>query len=445
MTKFHKLFISKTFALLLTLLLFHGPYPYGNAYEGVVNIDANLAEALKDFQTGLYEQAAEKLEQLLPLIPHSEPVLKATAYLVLGASYEKLKKEEIAGTYYRQLKKMRDDGQIDRVPEVSGVEPESLPAYRGVFEEKSLIEFKNPVAVSEIMEKNIVHAPRKSIEQKNREKKKKKFPWLIAIGAVVIVGTAAVLLLTSKSGDPIENPDIVWVHIPAGEFLMGDSFNEGDPDELPVHEVYLDSYYISRYEVTYDQYILFCDDTGRERPTPPNAVYGDPYASGTYPVAGITWYDANEFCQWLSVRTGESVRLPTEAQWEKAARGSNPYRYPWGDNPPDCTLANYSDCGEDYLPAALIRPVGSCNSGASPYSIPNMAGNVSEWCRDYYSSSYYSNSVERNPYGPSGGTTRVVRGGNIQSRADGLRTAKRSFLEPGSSKGYIGFRVVKED
>lgn len=442
MTKFNKLFISKVFALLLTLLFFHGPYPYGNAYGEVVNVDENIVEALQDFHNGLYEAAAERLEQLLPLIPPNEPVQKAMVYLVLGAGYEKSKKKETAGTYYRQLKKMLADGQIDQVPVVPGVEPDVLPVYREIFEETSLIEFKKPVAVSEIMNKNVVQAPRKSIEQKNREKKKKKFPWLIAVGAVVIIGTAAVLLLKSKSGDPIENPDVVWVHIPAGEFLMGDSFNEGDPDELPVHKVNLDSYYISRYEVTYNQYILFCDDTGRKRPTPFND--GGPYPSGNYPAAGISWHEANEFCKWFSARTGENIKLPTEAQWEKAARGSNPYRYPWGDTPPDCTLANYFECGDGNFPA-ILRPVGSCSSGVSPYTISNMAGNVSEWCRDLYSSSYYSESTPKNPYGPRMGSTRVVRGGNVKSPADGLRTADRSFLEPGSSKGYIGFRIVKEE
>jgi formylglycine-generating enzyme required for sulfatase activity len=446
MTKVHKLFISKIFALLLTVLLFHGPYPYGSAgNDADMSIDEHFAAALKDYQGGLYEAAAEKFEQILPLIPNGEPELKAKACLALGACYEKSGKKEKAATYYRQLKIMNDNGQIDEVPVVPGIDPESLPGYRKLFAETSLVQFDRPVAVSEIMNNNVVHAPRKSIDQKAKEKRKKKFPWLIAIGAVVIIGTAAVLLLTSKKNKPLENPDIEWIYIPAGEFLMGDGFNEGDPDELPQHVVDLDDYYISRHETTYNQYIIFCDDTGRKRPAPTNTAIGDPYKSGIYPVGGISWNEAWAFCQWLSARTGDTIRLPTEAQWEKAARGGDQDRYPWGNEPPDCTLANYFECGETrYIPAGL-RPVDSCHAGVSPYGISNMAGNVSEWCRDWYGASYYSESLRKNPLGPASGSGRVVRGGDITSNAGGLRTANRDFLAPGSTKGHIGFRVVKEN
>jgi formylglycine-generating enzyme required for sulfatase activity len=432
MTKIHKLFISKIFALLLTVLLFHGPYPYGSAgTDADMSIDERFSAALKDYQGGFYEAAAEKFEQILPLIPNGEPELKAKACFALGACYEKSGKKEKAATYYRQLKTMSDNGQIDEVPAVPGIDPESLPGYRKFFAETSLVQFDRPVAVSEIMNNNVVHAPRKSIDQKAKEKRRKKFPWLIAIGAVVIIGTAAVLLLTQKGKDkPLDLPEIEWVKIPAGEFLMGDNYKEGDVDELPVHRVNLSEYHISEFEITCSQYAKFCKATVREWPYNFSHTWDEP-------VTAVPWNEAKAFCDWLSKETGEKIDLPTEAQWEKAARGGKQYRYPWGNDPLDRSLVNYD--------MNLSEPVGSYSGDVSPYGLFDMGGNAAEWCRDWYGASYYSTSPGQNPIGPASGSFRVIRGGDYSSGIAGTRTAKRRFKAPIYIASSLGFRIVKEN
>ncbi|TES92891.1 MAG: hypothetical protein E3J87_03715 [Candidatus Cloacimonadota bacterium] len=168
----------------------------------------------------------------------------------------------------------------------------------------------------------------------------------------------------------ISFPEIEWVQVPAGYFEMGDNFNEGAGHELPVHTVYLDTYYMSKYEVTFEQYDAFCDVTGRSKPSDYD------WGRGDRPVIWVSWNDTKAFCDWLSARTGENIHLPTEAQWEKAARGTDQRRFPWGDRSPDSSLANY---GENNM---KTMPVGSYPLGVSPYGIHDMAGNVHEWCSD---------------------------------------------------------------
>jgi len=222
---------------------------------------------------------------------------------------------------------------------------------------------------------------------------------------------------------------IGWIDIPAGEFQMGDNFNEGTPHQRPVHTVYLDAYKISRYELTFDQYDRFCDDTGRSKP-------GDHWGRGNQAVINVSWNDAKAFCDWLSQKTGKDIHLPTEAQWEKAARGTDQRRYPWGNSSPDCSKANYKPCGTG------TKPVGSHPLGVSPYGVHDMAGNVIEWCSDWYSSDYYSNSPSNNPTGPSSGTNRVRRGGHFATPADYLCSSGRDHGNPSDSASALGFRLA---
>jgi formylglycine-generating enzyme required for sulfatase activity len=266
--------------------------------------------------------------------------------------------------------------------------------------------------------------------------KKKKFPWLIVAGLVVAGGVAAFLLMGKKGKDtpPAVNiPKIDWIQISAGSFKMGDNFNEGDSDERPVHTVYLDTYYISKYEVTFEQYDLFCEATGRAKP---KDFYN--WGRGSRPVIDVSWEDAKAFCDWLKSKTGENVHLPTEAQWEKAARGTDQRRYTWGNGAPTSSLANY------YKNVGKTMPVGSYPSGVSPYGVHDMAGNVWEWCQDWYDANYYSSSPGSNPQGPSSGSARVIRGGGWNSVADYIRSAKRDSLSPSGSTIYFGFRLCKE-
>lgn len=430
MARFNKLFIAKVFAVLLAFLLIQGPASYGDNK----NINHRFNSALDEYKKGLFEKAAVHLEAILNLKERVEISTKAKVYLLLGACYEKTGQEEKAKECFLELKTMLAGGVIVEAPEVPGIDPAALSQYRHVFEEGSFIKFKEPVEVSEVLQKKVVHAPRKSKEQKEKEKKKKKFPWLIAIGAVVIIGTAVVILLSNISKDKIWLPEVEWIRIPAGDFLMGDNFNEGEADELPVHRVYLDEYYISKYVVTREYYMMFCEATGNFYPYPPRSI--------CLPAIERSWIEAKAFCDWLSQKTGQVIRLPTEAEWEKAARGTDQRRYPWGNEPPDNDKASFSsDCnyysigcvGEAYRPA-----------GESPYGVRGMAGGAAEWCLDWYSSSYYSISPEKNPVGPSSGSFRVVRGGSHCDSAWGIRSARRDFLDPNRKSIEISFRMVKE-
>jgi hypothetical protein len=164
MAKFHKLFISKLFALLLTILLFHGPYTYRN-YGGT---DNTFTTALEEYRAGSYKTAAAKLEFILSFKEEGTPESKAKVYLLLGACCEKSGEKEKAKNCFVDLKKILDEGLIDRVPAIAGVDTTSLSKYREAFAEESFFSHKKPTAVSEMMRKNVVQAPRKTIEEKEK-------------------------------------------------------------------------------------------------------------------------------------------------------------------------------------------------------------------------------------------------------------------------------------
>ncbi len=214
--------------------------------------------------------------------------------------------------------------------------------------------------------------------------------------------------------------------------MMGDNFNEGYSNELPVHTVYLDSYWISRYEVTFDQYDAFCDATGRIKPDDRS------WGRGSRPVINVSWHDAKAFCDWMSQLTGENIHLPTEAQWEKAAKGYIQRRFPWGDTDPTCSNANYFGC------QGKTVPVGSYYLGRSLYGVHDMAGNVLEWCSDWYGEDYYSYSPGTNPKGPPTGIGRVARGGSWADYAQNCRCAIRFHGPPESWGSILGFRLAKD-
>ncbi len=245
--------------------------------------------------------------------------------------------------------------------------------------------------------------------------------------------------------------------VPAGAFTMGDTFGDGDSREGPAHAVTLDAYYIAKFEVTNGDWKKFLNDPGYndtklwpggyvvpkdQSPYWTQAINhgGATEGSDKYPVLGMNWDAATAYCHWLSAKTGKKYRLPTEAEWEKAARGTDKRRFPWG-NTIDYEHANYAgaqkfDTGKE---------VGSYPKGASPYGVMDMAGNVMEWCSDWYQRDYYKESPKKNPKGPEKGAYRVMRGGSFFFESKDLRTYARSGGWPSlQAWRMLGMRVVRE-
>jgi len=228
--------------------------------------------------------------------------------------------------------------------------------------------------------------------------------------------------------------------IPAGEFEMGDYFSEGQADELPVHTVYLDGFYMDIYEVTNSMYRKFMEATGHRKPE----FFNPDLSSPNHPVVGVSWRDATAYAQWAG------KRLPTEAEWEKAARGGLAgVRYPWG-NSITHDDANYEGVGRRDR-WEFTAPVGSF--AANDYGLYDMAGNVWELCLDEFSTDFYTRTQKNNP--TAGGsikfltnnfasieTARMLRGGGWHSIPDDTRVANRLCTDPPNRGSNIGFRCV---
>ncbi len=271
--------------------------------------------------------------------------------------------------------------------------------------------------------------------------------------------------LTGRRGNLSENSPASEVNvppnmvkIPGGWFYMGDSFGEGDDDEQPVHQVYVNDFYLGQYEVTFAEYDAFCQATGRVKPSDQN------WGRQDRPVIFVSWYDAVEYCNWRSQREGltpcysgsgdnitcnfsaNGYRLPTEAEWEYAAReGGQKVRFGNGKNIADPLEINFNGSTKnDYSVAGVYRawttPVGSFSPNR--LKLYDMSGNVWEWCWDWYGGEYYQNSPQQNPRGPAGGSYRVLHGGSWFSSARSCRSASRYHDTPGRRDDNVGFRLV---
>lgn len=225
-------------------------------------------------------------------------------------------------------------------------------------------------------------------------------------------------------GDVRINPrdQAAYVFVPAGEFVMGSTLER---DEAPEHTVTVDSFWIGQTEITNAQYGQ-CVDAGVC--TPPGNTEWRNAAKANHPVTDVDWEQANTYATWVG------GRLPTEAEWEKTARGTAPRIFPWGDELTGDQQLNFN--------ARTTVAVGSYPAGASPYGALDMAGNVEEWVADWYAPDYYGQSPANNPTGPAAGIFRGVRGGSFNSNRGDVRTSKRGRAFPDTGFSSVGFRVV---
>ena len=259
--------------------------------------------------------------------------------------------------------------------------------------------------------------------------------------------TPTPVLSTPTPAEPVAVATRVWekdgavmVYVPAGDFIMGSPDGEGYDDEHPQHTVYLSEFWIGQTEVTNEQYAR-CVAAGACQTS---ALADDAHFNGAdQPVVGVSWHDAQAYCEWAE------KRLPTEAQWEKAARGADGRKYPWGDTF-DGSKVNFCDanCDEDWKDNnaddryPYAAPVGSYPAGASLYGALDMAGNVWEWCQDWYHADYYADSPQRDPQGPDSGSARVLRSGSWYNGDADVRTANRLMFVPGYRSHDVGLRCI---
>jgi formylglycine-generating enzyme required for sulfatase activity len=254
----------------------------------------------------------------------------------------------------------------------------------------------------------------------------------------LIVLTPSVTLAAGRTPAPGSAPRQTSVSVPAGPFTMGNDPGTGNVDEQPAHRPLLDRFAIDRTEVTNRRYRACvahgpCTPPARRDSKTRRDYYRDP-TFADHPVVNVDWYQAETFCRWVG------GRLPTEAEWEKAARGHRDRRqYPWGDKKPDCSLANFG--GPDGCTGDTDR-VGARPAGKSPYGALDMAGNVWEWVADWYDSSYYKRADPRNPRGPRWGAFRVMRGGCYDTAPEGLRVSCRNHDLPSGRGPNVGFRCA---
>jgi len=252
----------------------------------------------------------------------------------------------------------------------------------------------------------------------------------VALSAIAVLPFIAEAI--EKELDPV-----TMVKIPAGVFKMGSPEGQGRSDEWPQRDIYLDEYLIDQVEVTNERYLKFVQATGHRNP--PNPYGTGPLLSAKgieeLPVVQVTWYDSKTYCAWAK------KRLPTEAEWEKAARGTDGRKFPWGN---DVATTKRATFDREWNEDKTLHPVGSLSGGDSLYGVKDMAGNAREWVSDWYDADYYQHAPDRNPQGPDKkGIVRSIRGGSWHSPVADIRAAARGKGGFALQTHGTGFRCAR--
>jgi formylglycine-generating enzyme required for sulfatase activity len=253
----------------------------------------------------------------------------------------------------------------------------------------------------------------------------------IAVALTIIAVACAALFYANKVGRKPEflaKDGAPAVLIPAGAFVMGGGENS------PRREIFVDNFYMDKYEVTVGRYAAFLKASVNVKP-PEYWETVDLQSDAELPVVGVDWRDADKYCRWAG------KRLPTEAEWEKAARGTDERKYPWGNDEPTPQHARFATPSDTSVYKGRVVRVGSYSKGASPFGVYDVAGNVSEWTADWYSETLSSDDLQ-NPKGPGSGRTKVLRGGGWYDAAERLTTTKRMYASPARRAADIGFRCA---
>lgn len=233
----------------------------------------------------------------------------------------------------------------------------------------------------------------------------------------------------------LELEELKCVRIPEGWFRMG--CEQGQDEEKPVHRVWVDAFEMAVLQVRRRDYARFLEASGAQ---PPRYWEEPRFNDPEQPVVAVSWFEATRYCQWLSELTGRRCRLPTEAEWERAARGGEEGRlYPWGDEPPQ----EHEEYRERWG-GEVSGPLPAGRAAPNAFGLFDIGENVHEWCADWFWKGYYAKSPERNPRGPEGGERRASRGGSWRHHIKVSRCAARSSIPPEFQYADYGFRLVRD-
>lgn len=264
------------------------------------------------------------------------------------------------------------------------------------------------------------------------------------LAGMVLVVVPAVTVAEGLEKEVKGKDGAPMVLIPEGSFPMGvpHGDRDGGRDEYPRHDVFVNNFYIDKFELTNGRYLEFVKATNHRIPQNPknatrNLWQGDTITESLAdrPVVNVDWADANAYCQWAG------KRLPTEAEWEKAAKGTADRRFPWGNVEPTNKHLNFN---QQWIGEKTLMPVGSYELGKSPFGVYDMAGNVWEWVNDWYDAKYYEKSPAKNPPGPETGTKRVLRGSGWQNETPTVRIFTRVDSDPTIRNESTGFRCAMD-